>query len=128
VFDVVKGARDSAVDYLRQRLVAGEVVRGCDVDDVTRRFIEEKGYGKYFIHRTGHNIGQEVHGNGTHIDNFETNDVRELIPETCFSIEPGIYLPGTFGIRLEIDVYLSRTREVVLLGDRVQKEIVTIEC
>ncbi len=128
VFDIVKGSRDSAVEYLKKEFASGRKVRGCDVDDVTRKYIGERGYGKYFIHRTGHNIGEEVHGNGAHIDNFETMDVREIIPETCFSIEPGIYLPGEFGIRLEIDVYISKNKEVILLGDRIQNEIVKIEC
>ncbi len=128
VFDIVKGSRDSAVEYLKKEFASGRKVRGCDVDDVTRKYIEERSYGKYFIHRTGHNIGEEVHGNGAHIDNFETMDVREIIPETCFSIEPGIYLPGEFGIRLEIDVYISKNREVILLGKKYQNEIVTIEC
>jgi Xaa-Pro aminopeptidase len=128
VFDIVKGSRDAAVEYLKRELSSGRKVRGCDVDDVTRKYIEERGYGKYFIHRTGHNIGEEVHGNGAHIDNFETMDVREIIPETCFSIEPGIYLPDEFGVRLEIDVYISKDKEVILLGDTYQKEIVTIDC
>ncbi len=128
VFDIVKGSRDAAVEYLKKEFASGRKVRGCDVDDVTRKYIGERGYGKYFIHRTGHNIGEEVHGNGAHIDNFETMDVREIIPETCFSIEPGIYLPGEFGIRLEIDVYISKNKEVILLGDRIQNEIVKIEC
>ncbi len=128
VFDIVKGSRDAAVEYLKNEFAAGRKVRGCDVDDITRKYIEERGYGKYFIHRTGHNIGEEVHGNGAHIDNFETMDVREIIPETCFSIEPGIYLPNEFGIRLEIDVYISKNKEVILLGDKYQKEIVKIDC
>jgi Xaa-Pro dipeptidase len=128
VFDVVKGARDSAVEFLKKEFAAGNTVRGCDVDDVSRNYIEKKGYGKYFVHRTGHNIGEEVHGNGAHIDNFETMDVREIIPETCFSIEPGIYLPDEFGVRLEIDVYISKNREVILLGDKIQNEIVKIDC
>jgi Xaa-Pro aminopeptidase len=128
VFEIVKGSRDAAVDFLKTEFAAGRKVRGCDVDDVTRRYIEQRGYGHYFIHRTGHNIGEEVHGNGAHIDNFETMDVREIIPETCFSIEPGIYLPDEFGIRLEIDVYISKNKDVILLGDRYQREIVRIPC
>ena len=128
VFEIVKRSRDAAVEYLKKEFASGRTVRGCDVDDVTRKVIEDSGYGEYFVHRTGHNIGEEVHGNGTHIDNFETKDVRAIIPETCFSIEPGIYLPGEFGIRLEIDVYISAQKEVILLGDRIQNEIVTIDC
>ena len=128
VFDIVKGSRDAAVDYLKREFKAGRTVRGCDVDDVARKYIDDLGYGKYFVHRTGHNIGEEVHGNGAHIDNFETMDVREIISETCFSIEPGIYLPGEFGVRLEIDVYISKNKDVILLGDKYQKEIVKINC
>ncbi len=128
VFDIVKGSRDAAVHFLRESFAAGKKVRGCDVDDVTRKYITDRGYGRYFIHRTGHNIGEEVHGNGAHIDNFETMDVREIIPETCFSIEPGIYLPDEFGIRLEIDVYITKEKKVVLLGDRIQEKIVTVDC
>jgi len=126
VFDIVKGARDAAVDYLKAQFEAGKKVRGCDVDDVTHAYINDRGYGDYFIHRTGHNIGEEVHGNGAHLDNYETHDERELIPETCFSIEPGIYLPGEFGVRLEIDVYITADREVIIPGQPIQQEIVKI--
>lgn len=126
VFDVVKGGRDAAVDYLKQEFAAGRKVAGCDVDDVTRRYIEERGFGEYFIHRTGHNIGEEVHGNGANIDNFETHDERELIPRTCFSIEPGVYLPEEFGVRLEIDVYIGDKGEVTIPGLPIQQEIVKI--
>ncbi len=126
VFDIVKGARDAAVTYLKEQFSTTNAVRGCDVDDVTRQYIVDRGYGEYFIHRTGHNIGEEVHGNGAHLDNYETHDERELIPETCFSIEPGIYLPGEFGVRLEIDVYISADREVIIPGQPIQQEIVKI--
>lgn len=126
VFEIVKGARDTAVDYLKKEFGSGRKVRGCDVDDVTRKYIADKGYGEYFIHRTGHNIGVEVHGNGANIDNLETHDQREIIPETCFSIEPGIYLPGEFGIRLEIDVYVSKEKKIIIPGEPIQQEIVKI--
>ena len=128
VFDIVKGARDAAVDYLKANLPKSVRVRGCDVDDVTRKYIVDHGYGEYFIHRTGHNIGEEVHGNGANIDNLETHDQREIIPETCFSIEPGIYLPGEFGVRLEINVYISKQKEVLIPGPPIQQEIVKIVC
>ena len=126
VFDVVKGARDAAVTYLKEQFATANTVLGCDVDDVTRKYIADRGFGDYYIHRTGHNIGEEVHGNGAHLDNYETHDERELIPETCFSIEPGIYLPGEFGVRLEIDVYISADREVIIPGQPIQEEIVKI--
>jgi len=128
VFEVVKGARDTAVEYLKSEFSSGRKVRGCDVDDITRKYISDKGYGEFFIHRTGHNIGTEVHGNGANIDNLETHDQREIIPETCFSIEPGIYLPGEFGVRLEIDVYVSKERKIEIPGGPIQQEIVKIKC
>ncbi len=128
VFEIVKGARDEAVDYLKKEFASGRKVRGCDVDDITRKHIADKGYGEYFIHRTGHNIGVEVHGNGANIDNLETHDQREIIPETCFSIEPGIYLPGEFGVRLEIDVYVSKEKKIIIPGEPIQQEIVKIHC
>ena len=128
VFEIVKGSRDTAVDYLKKEFAGGRKVRGCDVDDITRKYIADKGYGEYFIHRTGHNIGVEVHGNGANIDNLETHDQREIIPETCFSIEPGIYLPGEFGVRLEIDVYVSKEKKIIIPGEPIQQEIVKIHC
>ena len=128
VFEIVKGARDTAVDYLKKEFASGRKVRGCDVDDITHKYIADKGYGEYFIHRTGHNIGVEVHGNGANIDNLETHDQREIIPETCFSIEPGIYLPDEFGVRLEIDVYISKEKKIVIPGEPIQQEIVKIHC
>jgi Xaa-Pro aminopeptidase len=88
--------------------------------------IVDAGYGDYFIHRTGHNIHTEVHGNGANIDNLETKDDRVLIPRTCFSIEPGIYLEGKFGVRSEIDVYVSE-RDARVTGGQPQREIVAIK-
>lgn len=128
VFEIVKSARDAAVGYLKDEFKAGRKVRGCDVDDVARKKISDKGYAENFIHRTGHNIGEEVHGNGANIDNFETHDQREIIPGTCFSVEPGIYLPGEFGVRLEINVFISREKQVVIPGQPIQEEIVRIKC
>ncbi len=128
IFEIVKGARDAAVEYLKREFSAGHKPRGCDVDDVTRKYISEMGYAEYFIHRTGHNIGEEVHGNGANIDNLETHDQREIIPETCFSIEPGIYLPGEFGVRLEIDVFVTKEKKIVIPGEPIQQEIVKIKC
>jgi Xaa-Pro dipeptidase len=95
------------------------------VDDVCRHVIRKAGYGAQFMHRTGHSIGEEVHGNGANIDNLETRDSRRLVPRTCFSIEPGIYLPGEFGIRSELDVYIS-DRDALVFGQPVQTEIIAI--
>ena len=106
IFEIVKEARDRAVRFIRDRWDIGEPVHGYAVDDCVREYITEKGYGEFFIHRTGHNIGTVIHGNGVNLDNLETRDVRALIPGICFSIEPGIYL-SDFGVRTEIDVFLA---------------------
>jgi Xaa-Pro dipeptidase len=125
VFAIVKAARDQAVLFVRERVTAGEFPHGADVDDVCRHVIRQAGYGDQFMHRTGHSIGEEVHGNGANIDNLETRDSRRLVPRTCFSIEPGIYLPGEFGIRSELDVYIS-DRDALVFGQPVQTEIIAI--
>jgi len=104
VADTVMKARDRGVEFLQERLRAGRKVMGFEVDDAVRRVIEDAGYGDYFVHRTGHNLGEEVHGNGVHFDNLETHDTREVIPGIASTIEPGIYLPE-FGIRSEINLY-----------------------
>jgi len=106
VFAVVRDARDKAVDLIRGKIAAGKPLQGWQVDKAARSVIEKAGYGKHFFHRTGHNIGQSVHGNGANMDGLETKDVRHLIPRTCTSIEPGIYLPE-FGIRSEVNVYIE---------------------
>lgn len=125
VFTIVKAARDQAVSFVQERLARGDFPCGWEVDDVCRQVIRKAGYGDQFVHRTGHSIGEEVHGNGANIDNLETRDSRRLMPRTCFSIEPGIYLPGEFGIRSELDVYISE-REAVVFGQPVQTEIIPI--
>jgi Xaa-Pro aminopeptidase len=106
IWDIVAGARDAAVSFLKEGTALGKRIRGADVDEVTRNFVRERGYAERFIHRTGHSIGLEVHGNGCNIDGLETIDDRQLIPRTGFSIEPGIYLEE-FGVRSEIDVYMD---------------------
>lgn len=108
VFDVVRAARDRAITFARERLAAGQTVYGYEVDDACRAVVAEAGLADYFIHRTGHSIGTEGHGNGVNIDNLETQDRRRLIPGVGFSIEPGVYLPAEgFGVRLEIDCYVT---------------------
>ena len=107
VFEVVKQAREAAVSFIAERLASGEPVTGTEVDQACRRVIEQAGYGPYFPHRTGHSIDTEVHGAGVNIDSLEVRDDRRLIPSVGFSIEPGIYLPGEFGIRSEIDCYIG---------------------
>lgn len=125
ICSIVAQARDAAVAYIEAEMAAGRPVRGCDVDDVCRGVIERAGYGRYFIHRTGHSLGSAGHGNGAHLDNLETNDTRRLLPATAFTIEPGIYLPGDFGVRLEIDVLVHEAGiEITTLP--LQEQIVTL--
>lgn len=124
IFQIVSGARDAAVDFVKRSVNEGRSIHGWEVDDVTRAYIADRGYGEYFVHRTGHSIGLEVHANGANIDNLETKDVRRLIPNTCFSIEPGIYLPE-FGVRSEIDLFVGE-KEVVIGGSPIQTEVIPI--
>jgi len=123
VFDVVSEARDAAIHLVQNSLQAGRVLYGYEVDDAAREVIDRRGYGTFFVHRTGHSIGEEVHGNGANMDNFETHDERRIIPRTCFSIEPGIYL-HEFGIRSEVNVFTG-AREARVTGE-IQREIVPI--
>jgi Xaa-Pro dipeptidase len=123
VFGVVREARDKAVDLIRKSIAAGKPLQGWQVDKAARSVIEKAGYGKYFFHRTGHSLGERVHGNGVNMDGLETHDVRHLIARTCNSIEPGIYLPE-FGIRSEVNIYIDE-REARVTG-AVQKEILPL--
>ncbi len=108
MFEVVRDARDAGLAFVDEAIREGRAVCGYEVDDVVRGHISDCGYGDRFIHRTGHSIGEEVHGNGANMDNIETHDERPIIPGTCFSIEPGVYLDA-FGVRSEIDCYVSET-------------------
>jgi len=123
VFRAVKNARDKAVELICSSAAAGKPLQGWQVDNAARTVIEKAGYGKYFFHRTGHNLGEAVHGNGANMDGLETHDVRRLIPRTCTSIEPGIYL-AEFGIRSEVNVYID-DRSARVTG-AVQKEILAL--
>ncbi|MCG3778185.1 MAG: Xaa-Pro dipeptidase [Nitrospira sp.] len=125
IFDLVRQGRDAALTFAKTEIVAGRRPFGWEVDQACRQVIQQGGYGDQFVHRTGHSIGEEVHGNGANIDSLETQDTRRLMPRTCFSIEPGIYLPGEFGIRSELDVYLA-DREALVFGLPLQSEIVSI--
>jgi Xaa-Pro dipeptidase len=106
VFEIVRDARKKACSFVERKIAAREPVAGYEVDDSAREHITGKGYGDFFFHRTGHSIGTEVHGSGANIDNLESHDERLLIANTCFSVEPGIYLPE-FGIRSEVNVYVG---------------------
>jgi Xaa-Pro dipeptidase len=123
VWQAVKGAREAAVQLLTQR--AGEPVTGAAVDDAARGVIRAAGLADYFIHRTGHSIDRELHGSGPHIDNYETEDARVLVPGVGFSIEPGVYLPGRFGMRSEINVHIDVTGPEVTPRSR-QDELILI--
>jgi Xaa-Pro dipeptidase len=124
IFNVVREARDKAVELIRSSVKAGKPLQGWQVDKAARGVIEKAGYGKYFIHRTGHSIGEDaVHGNGVNMDGLETQDERHLIPQTCNSVEPGIYLPE-FGLRSEVDVFIDE-KEARVTG-AVQTEILAL--
>lgn len=119
IFSIVRDARDSAVAFVQKNVNAGDTIEGWQVDRAAREVIRKAGYAKYFVHRTGHNIGQEVHGAGANMDSLETRDVRRVIPHTCFSIEPGIYLPE-FGIRSEVNVYVDDGRAEVTGAEQTE--------
>jgi len=123
VFSIIVRARDAAVSLIQSSVAAGKPLQGWQVDKAARTVIEKAGYGKYFFHRTGHSIGQMVHGNGVNMDGLETHDTRHLIPGTCNSVEPGIYLPE-FGMRSEVNVYIDQG-EARVTG-AVQKEILAL--
>ena len=123
IFEIVRDARDAGVKTVTSAIAAGKKIAGWEVDQATRDSITKAGYGERFVHRTGHSIGTTVHGNGANMDNLETKDERQIIPNTCFSIEPGIYLPE-FGVRSEVNV-LVRKGSAEVTG-RAQQELVLI--
>jgi Xaa-Pro dipeptidase len=125
IFRVVQHARDAAIDFVQDAIHVGRSICGWEVDEVARETIRKAGYSEYFIHRTGHSIGEEVHGNGANIDNYESRDERHILPHTCFSIEPGIYLPGQFGVRSEVDMYVS-DHAAFVTGQPIQLGVVPI--
>jgi Xaa-Pro aminopeptidase len=120
---VVTGARDAGIKRVTEAIASGHDLRGFEVDDAVRGFIDSRGYGSYFTHRTGHSIGEEVHGNGANMDNLETHDERRVAPWTCFSIEPGVYLPE-FGVRSEVNVFVGE-KEARVTGE-MQSELVLL--
>jgi Xaa-Pro dipeptidase len=123
VFETVRNARDAAIAAVEQAFAQNRPIRGFEADDAARAVIRAAGYGEFFTHRTGHNIAEEIHGPGAHLDNLETHDERRLLPNTCFSVEPGIYLPE-FGVRSEIDM-LTAPGKAWVTG-RIQRELVRI--
>jgi Xaa-Pro dipeptidase len=122
-FNAARDGRDAAVALVQRRVRAGEEIRGFEVDRACRAVLEAAGFGAQFIHRTGHSLGTDVHGNGVHMDDYETHDDRRLIPGTGFTIEPGLYFES-FGVRTEINMFYGQ-REAVISGP-VQTEIVTL--
>jgi Xaa-Pro aminopeptidase len=123
IFAIVREARDAAIERVRQALGSHQVVQGWQVDAAARAVIERAGYGDAFTHRTGHSIGEETHGNGANIDGLETKEDRTILRQTGFSIEPGIYLPGQFGIRSEVNVYIDAEGQVHVTGGIPQTEV-----
>ncbi len=125
VFNIVKKAGDSATDLVMTRMRSQKALLGREVDHAAREVIIQEGYGDYFIHKTGHNIGIELHGSEAQMDSFETKEIREVIPGTCFSIEPTIYLPGKFGVRLEYDILIASDYTTHIFSN-IQDEIVCL--
>jgi Xaa-Pro dipeptidase len=125
VFKIVAAARDAAINRVRTAFADRTPIQGWQVDQAARDVIDQAGYGKYFCHRTGHSIGQETHGNGANMDNLETREERRVLPRTCFSVEPGIYLPE-FGIRSEVNVFVDAQQQVHVTGGAPQTEVLPI--
>jgi Xaa-Pro aminopeptidase len=123
IFTVVRDGRDAGVKTVQDAVSAGRVIAGWEVDRAVRNHIKEKGFGDYFIHRTGHSIGSEVHANGANMDDLEIHDERRILPNSCFSIEPGVYLPE-FGVRSEVNM-MVRPNKAEVTG-RIQRELVII--
>jgi Xaa-Pro dipeptidase len=124
VFNTVRDARDASIKTVQTAFASNTPIAGWQADDASREVIRRAGFGEWFTHRTGHNIGTILHGNGANLDNLETHDERLLLPNTCFSVEPGIYFPGEFGVRSEIDM-IARAGKAEVIG-RVQTELVRI--
>ncbi|MBI5274353.1 MAG: M24 family metallopeptidase [Chlamydiales bacterium] len=124
MFSLVRDAQRCAVEFIQQRLTHHQMIKGYEVDQVAREWISSHGYGAYFVHRLGHNIERELHGRGTHLDSFETIDDRVLQSNTLFSIEPGIYLPGEFGIRLELNAYIDHDQ--INITTKLQDDLLLI--
>jgi len=125
IFTTVKNARDAAIRLVQQRFAAGKPCYGWEVDNACRAVVKKAGYGKQFVHRTGHSITEETHGNGVNIDNLETKDERQLLPGCCFSIEPGIYLPGKMAVRTEINIFIRHDGVPEVTG-AIQQDLVRI--
>jgi Xaa-Pro dipeptidase len=124
IFTTVRDARDAACALVTAEFAAGKQTAGWQADDASRAVIRDAGLSEFFTHRTGHNIGNTLHGAGAHLDNLETHDERWLLPNTCFSVEPGLYFPSEFGIRSEVNM-ITRPGKAEITG-RIQRELVRI--
>jgi Xaa-Pro dipeptidase len=124
IFSTVRDARDASIAVVKQAFATNTPIAGWQADDASRAVIRAAGFADFFTHRTGHNIATELHGNGAHLDNLETHDERLLLPNTCFSVEPGLYFPGEFGIRNEIDM-ITRKGSAEVTG-RIQNELLRV--
>ena len=122
IFNTVRDARDASIKVVQDAFAANRPIAGWQADDASRNVIRAAGFGDWFTHRTGHNIGTVLHGNGAHLDNLETHDERLILPNTCFSVEPGLYFTGEFGIRSEVDM-IARKGKAEVTG-RIQTELV----
>jgi len=125
VFLAVATARDRAIEFVSQSFAQRRAIHGWQVDNVARESIKNAGFGDYFIHRTGHNIDKDVHGEGANMDNYESHDERRVLERTCFSIEPGIYLPE-FGVRSEVDVFVAAPDQIDVTGVPIQREVIAL--
>ncbi|MCF7852637.1 MAG: Xaa-Pro peptidase family protein [Simkaniaceae bacterium] len=112
VFSIVREAQKQTIALIQKKTAQHQPISGAEADRHCRNVIIQAGYQDYILHRTGHNIGVQLHGPGAHLDSFETVDHRCLLTKTCFSVEPGIYIPGEFGVRLEADVYIHEDGQV----------------
>lgn len=124
IFETVRNARDASIAIVKNAFAAATPVAGWQADDASRAVIRQAGFADWFTHRTGHNIGTILHGNGANLDNLETHDERLILPNTCFSVEPGIYFPGEFGIRSEVNM-IARKNSADVTG-RLQTELVRV--
>jgi Xaa-Pro aminopeptidase len=126
VWNLVRDARDAAITLLRDRIASGKPVRGAEADDAARGVIDRAGYASAFTHRTGHSIdARALHGSGPNLDNLETREERLLIPGVGFSVEPGVYLAGEFGVRSEVNAYIG-DRELIITPNEVQRELIVV--
>jgi Xaa-Pro dipeptidase len=124
VWETVRDARDAAVAAVQSAASAGRPIAGFEADRAARTVIEAAGYGEWFVHRTGHSIDRELHGSGPHLDDYETHDDRRLVPGVGFSVEPGVYLPGRFGVRSEVNMHLGKAGPEVTPGSPQTRLIV----